>query len=143
MGWLDRFRKQKGSEPQRRYEDELLGTMFWSEDEEAWAGESEGIMFLVAYDLQSTPTEDLLVYARQMLADPAQFREIVERAKPAAIAVNPRLANEVEGLRVVAVLFYRYKTVRRIFAGLEGGKRDRSWRVEFSEEHCEGIGFDT
>lgn len=143
MGLFDNFKRRKNYEdPLERYADQILGSMVWSADAEAWAGEYHGIRFLISYDCRATPTIDLVAYARKVLADPGAFLGTVERAKPAAIGENPALADEIAGLRVEAVHFYSYKTVRRIIADLAGGKRGRSWRVEFREEECEGIGFD-
>ena len=143
MGWLDFLLKPKGEDPRERYKDEVLGPMSWSEDDEAWAGEYKGIRFLIGYAGRSAPTDDLLAYAREMLADPDAFLRAIDRARPAVVAQLPRLADEIAGLRVEDVYFSRNKTGRYIFATLAGGRRDRSWRVEFAEEHCEGIGFDT
>ena len=35
-----------------------------------------------------------------------------------------------------------HRSGERILADLEGGKDDRLWRMEFSGDRCEGIGFD-
>jgi hypothetical protein len=94
MRWLDDFKAQKGDDPQDRYEDEVLGLISWSADDEAWAGEHCGRRFLIAFERQPTPTKELLVYAREMLADPAQFIGAFDRAKSTAIAENPRFADE-------------------------------------------------
>ncbi len=133
----------KGEDPVPRYEDVVLGSMVWSDDDEAWAGELSGVKYLIAYDRQAKPTNELLGYARKVLADPGAFHSAVERAKRSATAENPRLADEIAGLQVEAIHFYMHKGVRRILADLEGGEGDRSWRVEFKEMDCEGIGFDT
>ena len=143
MGWLDFLLKPKGEDPQERYEDEVLGAMSWSEDDEAWAGEYKGFRFLIRYEGQSTPTDDLLAYARETLGDPGSFLEAIDREKRTMIARYPRLADEIAGLRVEDAYFSRNKAGRYLFTGLAGGQRDRSWRVEFTEKHCEGIGFDT
>jgi hypothetical protein len=141
VGLFDLFKR--GEEPRPQYEDEVLGPMVWSEEEEAWAGEHGGFRYLVAYDRRATPASNLLAYARNVLADPAAFAAAVERAKRDAAAEYPRLAEEIAGLRVETVSFFARQGARGIFVTLAGGKEDRCWRVEFGENGCEGIGFDT
>jgi hypothetical protein len=143
VGWLDFFQQRKGDEPQENHEVEELGPMRWSEDAEAWAGQHNGIRFLIAYEGPSTPTQELLGYAREMLADPAKLLRPVDSAKAGAVAENPGFAEEIAGFCLDLVHFYRHNAARRIIADLAGGKRGRSWRVEFRERDCEGIGFDT
>jgi hypothetical protein len=143
VGWLDFLLKPKGEDPRERFEDEVLGPMSWSEDDESWAGEHNGIRFLIRYEGRSTPTDDLLAYGRETLGDLGSFLGAIDRARRTMIAEYPRLADEIAGLRVEDVYFSRNKAGRYIFATLAGGQRDRSWRVEFTEKHCEGIGFDT
>jgi hypothetical protein len=144
MGLFDFFKKRPAPpEPQEQYVDPVLGGLVWSQDDEAWAGERDGLKFFIAYGGQATPEKELLQYARDVLENPSAFTDTVERAKPDAIAAHPKLADEIAGLRVEAVRFYAFKNTRRILADLAGGQRDRSWRVEFSERDCDGIGFDT
>lgn len=141
MGLFHPFRS-KGEGPRKRYEDAVLGPMVWSEDDEAWAGEHGGLKYLLAYEGRATPGDELLGYARMVLADPQAFVRAVERAKADAAAENPWLADEIAELRV-GVLYFSHQGTPGILAGLEGGKEGRSWRVEFGEEGCAGIGFDT
>jgi hypothetical protein len=139
VGWLDFLLKPKGEDPRERYEDEVLGPMSWSEDDESWAGERNGIRFLIRYEGRSTPTDDLLAYARETLGDPRPFLDAIDQAKRTEISRNPRLADEIAGLQVEDGYFARTKAGRYFFATLAGGHRDRSWRVEFMEKHREGL----
>jgi hypothetical protein len=143
VGWLDFLLKPKGEDPRERYADEVLGPMSWSEDDESWAGEHNGIRFLIRYEGRPTPTDDLMAYARETLVDPSSFLGAIDRARGTMIARYPRLADEIAGLQVEDVYFSRIKAGRYIFATMAGGQRDRFWRVEFTEKRCEGIGFDT
>ncbi len=141
MWFLDIFKK--GEDPLPRYEDDFLGPMSWSEDDEAWAGEYGGIRYLIAYERGATPTSEALAHARMVLADPGVFLAAIERAKGTEAVERPWFSEEIAGLRIGEVYFYCSRSKRSILIDLPGGKEDRSWRVEFGEEGCEGIGFDT
>jgi hypothetical protein len=144
MGLFDFFKKRPAPpKPQEQYVDPILGALAWSEDDEAWAGERDGLKFFIAYGGQATPENELLQYARDVLTNPSAFQDTVERAKPDAMAKHPKLADEIAGLSVEAIHFYEFKNTRRILADLAGGQGDRSWRIEFRERDCDGIGFDT
>ncbi len=144
MGLFDFFRKRKGEDPVERYEDDVLGPMVWSEDDEAWTGEYGGVKYLIAYGQQARPTDELLEYAREVLSDLSTFLGSVQLAKQSAAAKSPWLAGEIAGLQVEILYFYTHKGAKRILADLAGGdERYRSWRAEFKGTDCEGIGFDT
>jgi hypothetical protein len=133
---------KKREDPLERYNDDGLGLMVWSEDDEAWGGEYGGIKYLIGYDSQATPRSDLLAYARSILDDVPQLKNKIEQAKEIAIAENAGLAKEITLLRIESVFFYHHKERRRILASLAGGLKNRLWRVEFEEDKFEGIGFD-
>src|SRR5262249_39831391 len=108
-----------------------------------WKGEASAMSYIVAYEGLEAPPHDLLMYAREILANRDRFRAAVESAREPLILQQPLLAEEIAALRIGTLCFYKHKNVRRILANLDGGKGDRSWRVEFREDQCEGIGFDT
>jgi hypothetical protein len=141
MGFFDLFKKREA--PLQTHEDETLGAMVWSEEDEGWKGECDAIAYIVAYEGLQTPPHDLVLYARETLANRGEFRAAVESAKKIAVSQHPKLAEQITALKIGTACFYRYKNVRRILADLNGGQGDRSWRVEFTEDQCEGIGFDT
>ena len=141
MGLFDLFKKWP--EPLQRYEDEVLGPMAWSADDEAWEGEYGGIKYTIQYGREAAPTSELLAYARAVLTAPDRLNGSFQDARAAALAEYPAYADEIAALRIDAMRFYVHKTTRRILADLAGGKSDRSWRMEFLDNDCEGIGFDT
>ena len=142
MSLFDIFQR-KCPVPLQRYEDEVLGSMIWSQVDEAWSGECNGIRYLISYNHQAVPDPKLLAYARDVLANRDIFNRAIERAKASALAANPRFAEEIAELRVDAIYFYSSRTTLGIMVDLAGGREGRSWRVEFGEDGCEGIGFDT
>jgi hypothetical protein len=136
-------RLKKRESPVAQFRDDVLGLMAWSEENEGWEGEFYGTRYLIAHDGGSVPSPDLLLYARTMLGPPAPLETKVQRAKRIVTAQHPALAGEIAHLEVGTVSFSMRKRTRRIFGVLQGGKSDRCWRVEFTEDFCDGIGFDT
>jgi hypothetical protein len=128
--------------PVSLYVDGLLGEMVWSATADGWVGIANSIRYVISYQGDSTPDQLVLEYAKQMLL-PNKLMDAIEQAKPTAIQENQRLSEEIHGLRLGTVHIGTDGKRGGIFAELEGGRHDRSWRVEFNEEHCEGIGFDT
>ncbi len=134
----------KGESPDPIFDDPVLGAMSWSKDEEAWAGAYDGFRFAVAYERKSTPAAELLSYTREVLGDGTWLIEALESEKQRALASAPSSAKaEIEALRFGLIHFYRHKGQLRIIADVEGGGDSRSWRIEFHDRVCEGLGFDS
>jgi hypothetical protein len=51
-------------------------------------------------------------------------------------------AAEIDGLQYEHVLFFPRKGSRCAIADLGPGQANRCWRIEFTEDACDGIGFD-
>jgi hypothetical protein len=142
MGFFSELFK-KGEEPQRSYTDAVLGSMTWSQDDEAWFGQFGAKKFSLAYERMKTPPDLLLTYAREVLSDSAWLASSLAEAKEGAKREYGEFyLAEIEILTLGRIRFYLHKGRRRIIADLEGGKDDRLWRIEYVDRDCEGIGFD-
>ena len=142
MGFFSKLFK-KGEEPQRSYTHGALGSMVWSQENEAWFGHYSGKKFSLAYDQTETPPDFLLPYAVEVLSDSAWLASSLAEAKEVAKREQGEFyLAEIETLGWGCIHFYLHKGRRRIIADLEGGKDGRSWRIEYADRVCEGIGFD-
>lgn len=145
MGWLSKL-FSKGEEPVANFTDPALGFMKWSEDDEAWSGECNGIKYLLSFErISSVPVKELIDYAVGFLSDPTWVLASLEQAKQEAIEEfdDGNYEEEIKSLMIDEVHFYLYKNRRRIIAGLDGGRDFRAWKIEYEEKTCEGIGFDS
>ena len=143
LDWLARL-FERPEEPVPECELAALGQVHWSEDDEAWRGCFNGISYLLSYEGRVTPAEDLIAYAFRMLDDKEAFLAAIHAAKLAGLAEYPLFySDEISGLSLGLVYFFRNKQQFRILADLDGGLDCRAWRVEFLGDHCEGIGFDS
>ena len=142
MGFFSDLFK-KGEDPEASCFDEVLGEMNWSEDDEAWAGQFNGHEFVLAYEYESKPIGPLVVYARQVMGDPAWLEAtLFEAKKKAEDYYGKQYMSEISSLRFGVIHFSCGKHGLRIIADLEGGLADRCWRIEYADMNCEGIGFD-
>lgn len=128
--------------PVKDYHDSSLGDMQWSDDDDSWRGELNGVVFYLGYDYASKPRRSLLEYAFRILSRIEFIAEAIATAKREAIGRNPKMATEIEALSLGSVSFWESEGQMRILADLEGGEFGRSWRIEFRDDNCEGIGFD-
>jgi len=144
MGFLKKL-FAKGEDPLPVVDDPQFGHMEWSEDDEAWIGAYRGLRFALAYDRKATPTAPLLAYAQEVLNDPEWLQRTLEEGKNRwASKGSPAIKAEIAALRFGLIYFSIHKhRGPYIFAILEGGGIDRSWRIEYHGRRCDGLGFDT
>jgi len=134
----------KGEDPLPSIDDPQLGHMAWSKDDEAWVGTHGGMQFGLAYEREAAPTPGLLAYAREVLADPNWLANTLEEEKKSwAPKVPPSVKTELAALRFGLVYFSMHKDHGYIFATVDGGGDNRSWRIEYHGRKCDGLGFDT
>lgn len=128
-----------------KIDDLKLGSLLWNEDEESWQGNFKGYLFLISLEKEkSEPTSEILNYAYHILANTEILKTGLESEKLKYLARYPKDFMEVETLKYESVSFYRYKSKEnRIIASLTSSSEYRAWRIEFSNETCEGLGFDT
>src|SRR5215471_11174306 len=138
MGFFSELFK-KGEEPQPSYTDGVLGSMSWSQDDEAWFGEYNGQKFSLAYERTAAPPDALIAYARDVLDDSAWLASTLAEAKERAKReCGASYQAEIGGLGWGRIHFYLHKGKRRIIADLDGGQDDRLWRIEYGDRVCEG-----
>ena len=141
--WLTKL-FERPVEPLPQFEHPILGRSNWSEDNEAWLGSFNGFSYLLFYEGQKTPADDLSAYAVRMLSGKEQFLAAINSAKVDGLGAYPlSYSDEIRGLKLGLVYFYRNEHRLRILADLDGGHDHRAWWVEFLEQRCEGIGFDS
>jgi len=134
----------KGEAPLLSVDVAPLGQMVWSSDDEAWIGTREGVQFALGYERKATPSSNLVAYATEVLADPSWLASTLEEEKNSwASKVPTSEKSEVATLRFGLIYFSMHKNQGYIFAIVEGGRDNRSWRIEYHDRHCDGLGFDT
>jgi hypothetical protein len=139
---------EKGEDPVRTFEDPTLGHMEWSKDDDAWIGTYNGFRFALSYARKATPTPRVLAYAKDVLGDAGWLASTLEVEKKVWLSnVPPSGKEEVAGLKFGLVHFSFRREFRRetgyIIADVEGGGDNRSWRIEYHDRKCDGLGFDT
>ena len=143
MRLLKKFCK-KGEDPIPIIEDRTLGRLEWSNDDEAWAGTFNGFRFALSYEGKSAPTPRLLDYAKDALGSPGWLTGTFEIEKSSwASKVPPNVRDEVASLKFGIIQFSMRKDSGYIIADVEGGGDNRSWRIEYHDRVCGGLGFDT
>jgi len=135
---------EKGETPIPIVEDPTLGRLEWSEDDEAWIGSFNGFRFALSYERKSAPPPRLSDYARDVLGNPAWLTDTLEMEKRSwASKVPPNVKDEVASLKFGIIHFSMRKDRAYIIADVEGGGDERSWRIEYHDRECDGLGFDT
>lgn len=125
--------------------DPELGRLVWVEDDESWKGTYSGMEFLLAFENgKDSPSQEVCDYALSVLAAPSILMDALEAEKRKYISKYPSSEKEVVALQYEVINFYRYKSrANRIIASLGLGENYRAWRIEFAENVCEGLGFDS
>jgi hypothetical protein len=145
MGFLDFFKS--GVDPISVYEDSILGQLLWNDDDEAWVGRYNGYIFALAYDKQKEPDKDLINYARNILNSNEWLNKTLAEAKKNWLIENNKYAellkDEIFNLEFDKIYFFKRKNINSILANLEGPSAERSWRIEFEDMKCIGLGYDT
>ena len=140
----------KPPEPDPTFTDHVLGTMAWSNDDEAWAGTYNGFKYFIDYEEQAVPSESVLAYAREILNDPAWLGKTLSEAKSKHKNELPEKLrtfynDEIDALTWDTISFWGPRKKgqrRRIFGTLSGGRDYRDWRIEYEERTCQSLGFD-
>ena len=143
MGLLD-WLTGGGVSPKPEVQDEVLGSLTWSDDEDGWLGNASGLSFSLGYSKAEVPAESLVAYARELLATPEWLITELEAAKVRQRdEFGANYEPELRELRYELVAIYQHKGNNRVIASLGPGRDHRAWRIEFSGRKCEGIGFDS
>lgn len=141
MGLLSLF--GVGEKPTPSLTNEALGSMTWTKDENGWAGSFNGLAYVLSYEKKEVPNPDMLAYAVRVLRNRDWLVQTLEQEKRSWIAKYPDNAAEIETLQFGTISFYRHKDAFHIFASLNPEVGDRAWRIEYKNDQCMGLGFDS
>ena len=135
---------RKGEEPNKNWSDSVLGHTEWSKDDEAWCGEFQSFRFTISYEWTKDPDPTLVEYAREILQSPDWlFDSLINSKISAKQEYGEELSERIEQLEYETFHFMLQKGKPVILADLGEDEDGRSWRIEFSERTCAGIGFDS
>ena len=135
---------EKGEDPLPVVEDPQLGSLKWSKADEAWIGSYNGFRFALACGRKAAPAPNLSAYAKDVLGDRGWLAGTLEMEKSNwATKVPPGVKDEVAGLKFGLIHFSMHEDRGYIIADIEGGGGNRSWRIEYHNRECDGLGFDT
>ncbi len=140
MRWRGLF--GPGVTPVEQFEDPQLGSLCWDPDQESWKGESDGQVFLIAYERSSAePLGRLLEYARSVISDGSWRAEALGSAKADYLVKNPRYQSELSPLVPEEISFLPHRKGDFMNWVLGYGAPDRLWFVEFHGRKLTHIGF--
>jgi hypothetical protein len=121
-----------------------LGVLRYDYEQNAWVGNLDEKNFGLSSRTKDPPTPMLVSYAVGALKAPGWLSTETDIARRAAIDEYPKeAATEISQLTIGSILFYQRKATCHLIADLDGGREFRSWRIEFRDRDCEGIGFDS
>jgi hypothetical protein len=120
-----------------------LGTLTWSSQEKGWLGSVNGLSFCLAHEDSPEPSKEVVAYAEEMLRAPHLLRDPLEEQKGVWAKKYPAQATEISQLSYEQITFYRHKGKNQVFASLGPESANRSWRIEFQNHECKGLGFDS
>jgi len=141
VGILDFFRR--GERPEAVVLDPQLGDLRWSEQDEGWLGSFNGFSFSLAYEKVSRPAQQLVAYALRLMQKREWLTQTLEAEKEKWKREYPAQAAEIDALEFDHLGFYRYKSANQVFANLTPESDDRCWRIEYKEDTCMGLGYDS
>jgi len=143
MGFFSKY-FSKPPDPIKEVRHHTLGLMRFEDDDESWIGKYNEIEYLISYDKEELPNSNLLEYASNKLTNMTWLEDsLVQAKKKAKLEYNSKLELEIEELEYKNIMFYKFKNSMNILAQLSDDNGDRLWRIEFSNENCDGIGCDT
>lgn len=106
-------------------------------------GEFNGLTYGISYEGATTPSVELMEYAVSRLNPASRLLTALDREKERWIAKYIQAAVEVGQLEFDEVTFYRSNGRNWTF-GILGPETDgKAWRIEFQEQECTGLGFDS
>ena len=134
---------KKKPKPTELISNSVLGSLAWSKEEEGWIGNFNGFRFVLDYEDQEFPTESLTEFAKAFLTNSESISSEILQAKASSTQACPQsLVNEINGLQIAAVSFFKVKGEPYVFISFNGGADDRCWRLEHTKGEWSGLGFD-
>jgi hypothetical protein len=147
VGFLDLFRSRKTEEPAPQVDDSALGKLIWSEDEESWGVQVNGVQVMLAYEGAASPSSLLIEFARQRMRSTEWSNTVVLAAKQRAKTdKGARYHAEIDRLVLERVSFYQHRKLPNgvmVLLQFSGGDKDHFWSADLQNDELVGIGFDT
>jgi hypothetical protein len=143
---LKRFLQGEPPPIAEKIDDPVLGTLTWSEDDEAWVSSATHAGF--EFQISGTPEPDkaLLTHAADILRRKDGFvAEVLAYVKSEGETVRSlhSYRDEIAGLRVERVCLFWPDRPDDGMISLSGGRDYRLWRCDYIARRPKGLGFDS
>ncbi|MCB1227740.1 MAG: hypothetical protein KDK99_18120 [Verrucomicrobiales bacterium] len=131
-----------------RIDDPILGTLTWSEEDDAWVSSAthSGVDF--EFQISGTPEPDktLLSHATDILRRKDEFTaKVLAYVKSEGETVRSlhSYRDEIAGLRIERVCLFWPNRPDDGMISLSGGRDYRQWRCDYIARKPQGLGFDS
>ena len=124
------------------FQDEVLGTMPWDEDEDGWVARVPGATFRIVLTGDERPDTRLLASARALSADSTKLTQQVESLLTTYAARVPGAADEVLALGMDSVHLTRPNRPGDGMIFFTGPDEHRVWRCDYVAGRPQDLGFD-
>jgi hypothetical protein len=126
----------------------VLGTLKWSEEDEAWitSPEHNGIGFALQIAGTPRPDESLVRHAAEIVATRDEFVRSVERFLSDQMSSVRNLGafrEELGRLKIERVCLFWSERPNDGMIFFEGGRDHRIWRCDYVGRNLQGLGFDS
>lgn len=126
---------------------EKLGILQWSKTNNEWSGCYNSLKFTIHHEKNHIqPSAEIVAYICSMLMNIEFLKATLQEEKgkwKKQYKSDKEQMKELSDLQFEKLDFYRYKDkVNKIFATLSP-EIIRSWRIEYKEMECIGLGFDS
>jgi hypothetical protein len=144
---LKRFLKRGPPPVAEHFQDPILGTLTWSEDDKAWVSSATdrdvGFRFQISGIVE--PDKALLAHAADILQNKDDFiarvMQCVRSEAELVRSLRP-YRDEIDGLRVERVCLFWPNRPDDGMIFLSGGRDYRLWRCDYIARQPKGLGFD-
>ncbi len=145
---LKRFFKRAPPPVAEKIDDPVLGTLMWSEDDEAWVWSSAHAGVGFDFQISGTPEPDeaLLAHAADILRKRDAFVAAVSQfLKEEAEKIRSLrfYRDEIEGLKIERVCLFWPERPDDGMISFSGGRNYRLWRCDYVARQPKGLGFDS
>ena len=146
--WIKQFLRSEPPPIAATVDDPILGTLIWSEDDEAWVSSAaqEGAGFELMIGGTPEPNKALLEHAKDILHRKEEFvAEVLTQVQSEGEADRSlhSYRDEIAGLRVERVFLDCPDRPSDGMIGLSGGWDYRAWRCDYTAGKPIGLGFDS
>jgi hypothetical protein len=131
--------------PRPTFHDDVLGTLDWDDDEEAWVvpAHRSNAAFRVFVAGRDRPDEGLMSHARELSADPRPLLDQVPAFLEASAREASIAALEIRGLRVDSVFLPWPDAPDDGIVEFDGpNTEERLWRCDYADRRLRSLAFD-